>query len=194
MQMLILEFVSAEDSFDLGGSGGLATESYHPQRGSHHHGGDEDVLHAFLLCHIVVEAGSKSQRRLFAYKCLVFLYIVMFKPKPLFLFCNFLILIPEGQIGAVVSQCGSMTAQLLVLCRGHKGQKAQSYNASHPHPVRLQKQLWQPVKGEGKSKSGLALLHRGCLTLNSGSEMCVCLCWKAEYLLKQGFLWVRIGL
>lgn len=67
MQMLILQFVSTEDGFDLGGGGGLAAESHHPQRGGHHHGRDEDVLCVFLLCHVVVEATSESQERLFAY-------------------------------------------------------------------------------------------------------------------------------
>lgn len=37
-----------------------------------------------------------------------------------------------------------MAAQLLVLCRSHQGQKAQSYNICHPHPVCLQKQVVQP--------------------------------------------------
>lgn len=30
---------------------------------------------------------------------------------------------PESQVGAVISQRDSMAAQLLVLCRGHKGQQ-----------------------------------------------------------------------
>ena len=66
VQMLILQFVSTEDGFDLGGSGGLSTKSHHAQRGGHHHRRDQDVLRVLLLCHVVVEAKSKSQQRLFA--------------------------------------------------------------------------------------------------------------------------------
>lgn len=62
---------------------------------------------------------------------------------------------PEGQIGAGVSQRGGVAAQLLVLCRGHEAQQTKSDNVSHPHPVRLLKQPWQPVKREQKKKLGL---------------------------------------
>lgn len=59
MQMLVLQFVSTEDGFDLGGSVGLAGKSHHPQRGGHNHRGDDDVLNVFLLCNVVVQAASK---------------------------------------------------------------------------------------------------------------------------------------
>lgn len=64
--MLILEFVSAEDCFHLGGSGGFATKSHQPQRGGHHHRRNDDVLCVFLLCHGVVEAKVKF-KKIYAY-------------------------------------------------------------------------------------------------------------------------------
>ena len=64
MQMLILQFVSTEDGLDLGGGGGLTAKSHHPQRRGHHYRGDEDVLHAFLLRHVVVEAKSEARKKM----------------------------------------------------------------------------------------------------------------------------------
>ena len=152
MQMLILQFVSTEDGLDLGGSGGLAAKSHHPQRRGHHYRGDEDVLRVFLLRHVVVEAKSKSHKKDY----LLVLRFCKTNHHYTQLWSQKCVDIrPEGQIGAGVSQRGGVAAQLLVLCRGHEAQQTKSDNVSHPHPVCLLKQPWQPVKRAQRKKLGL---------------------------------------
>lgn len=67
--------------------------------------------------------------------------------------------VPEGQICTVVSQCGGVIAQLLVLCRGQKGQKRKSHNASQ-HLFCLQEQQPQPEKD--REKKNLVLMTLEC--------------------------------
>lgn len=199
VQMLVLQLVCAEDSFHLRCSGGLSTESHHPQRGGHHHRRDDDVLNTFLLRHVVVEAARKAHRGQKQFStcvtrsclmgegatlsaCLVLnagvpqlslngsVVIFHFSSVtnclewsqcvlPTCLDVNVLFYFrPEGQVGAVVRQCGGVAAQLLVLCRGREGQQTKSHNVCHPHPVHSREQQQQPVESAEKRNSALTRL------------------------------------
>lgn len=155
VQMFILQFVGAEDSLDLGCGVGLTAESHHPQRGGHHHRGDHNVLNIFLLCYLVVEAVWKWNRDYLTMKSAAnFAHPhqrVQFKPK--------------GQVGAVVSQCGGVAAQLLVFCGDHKGQQTKTDNVCHPHPVSLLGRQWNPVKSPEIEFQGYTTLSDNSLNI-----------------------------